>query len=118
MGTFDTIKKQERELSKLSQALLPKKNTVIPHDWLKYSSSHYQAHLERIEDYLLEGPGIWWRHTENGVEFLDIEISNLSTTPILHYFRKESMSDVDIHLLEKWEACLDNQYNYQLNKLH
>ena len=48
-----TIQKQESEVLKLAQALPPKENTVIPLAWLQNSSVHYQAHLERIGDYLL-----------------------------------------------------------------
>jgi len=32
----------------------------IPHQWIRKHSTHYQAHLERISDYLKFGQGVWW----------------------------------------------------------
>lgn len=57
--TSNTMQEQESEVSKVAKALPPKQNTVIPLAWLQHSSVHYQAHLERIGDYLLQGKGVW-----------------------------------------------------------
>ena len=48
---------------KLARVLPPKLT------WLQTSLVHYQAHLERISDYLLEGPSMWWQYVDDGVEF-------------------------------------------------
>ena len=66
--TSDTLQTQESEVSKVAQALLPKQDTIIPLAWLQHSSVHYQAHLERTSDYLLQGKGVWWDY-DDGVEF-------------------------------------------------
>ena len=71
VAEISTMQKQESEVLKLAQTLRVKENTVIPLEWLQHTSVHYQAHLERISDYLLQGPGVWWRYVENGVEFFD-----------------------------------------------
>ena len=103
-----TVKAQESEILKLAKALPPKQNTVIPLAWLQNSSVHYQAHLERISDYLLQGAGMWWRFVSNGVEFFDAHTPNpLLQAPPIHHFRSTSMGDVDVYLLSKWEQCLD-----------
>ena len=103
-----TVKAQESEVLKLAKAFPPKQNTVIPLVWLQNSSVHYQAHLERIGDYLLQGAGMWWRFVSNGVEFFDAHTPNpLLQAPPIHHFRSTSMGDVDIYLLSKWEQCLD-----------
>ena len=69
----DTIALQESEIKTLAKALGPMRNTVIPNYILDQMSTYYQAHLERISDYLAPGPGVWWRRTSEGVEFLDGE---------------------------------------------
>lgn len=61
---------QDGEVHKLAQTLPVKHNIVIPRSWLE--SVHYQAHLERISDYLLSGPGGWWQQTQDGVKFVDV----------------------------------------------
>ena len=59
---------------------------------------HYQAHLERIGDYLSEGIGIWWQHTSSGIEFFDAQSKIPSAIPSLHH--------VEYYLLTQWERCL------------
>ena len=46
------------------------KNTVFPHHMLEKFSEHYQAHLERISDYILLGPGVWWSELPEGMMVL------------------------------------------------
>ena len=108
--TLDTLQKQESEVYKVAQALPPKHNTIIPLTWLQNCSVHYQAHLERISDYLLLGKGMWWDFVEDGIEFFDISHpTHLPSFPILQHFRSVSMADVDLHLLSKWEQCVDKK---------
>ena len=49
-----TIKKQESEVEVLAKIIHQRGNTVIPQVWLHNASIEYQAHLERISDYLLQ----------------------------------------------------------------
>ena len=108
----NTVKNQESEVLKLAQALRGKENTVIPMEWLQHMSVHYQAHLEMISDYLLQGPGIWWQYVEDGVEFFDVHIPHpqLQTqTPSAHHFRSLTLGDVDTYLLSKWEQCQEEK---------
>ena len=70
-GKATGIDTQESEVGNIVQTLGRKKNLVIPHSWCNSNSSQYLAHLERIGDYLVPGPGIWWQETSNGFEFFD-----------------------------------------------
>jgi hypothetical protein len=79
------------------------KNTVFPQSLLENSAQHYQAHLERIGDYLLHGPGVWWKKVAGGIMFLE-ELSR-QEGPTLQYFRSTSLTDVQIYLQQQWEAC-------------
>ena len=40
-------------------------------DWIQCHQQQFQSHLERIVDYLVNGPGKWWIKKEYGVEFQD-----------------------------------------------
>ena len=51
----DTVEVQEKEVSRLAQCLLPKKNTTIPKEWIENYSVHNQANFERISDFCCQG---------------------------------------------------------------
>ena len=82
----ETIHKQDSEVSKLVRALPPKRNTLIPREWIEHSPVNYQAHLERIGDYLLPGPGVWWQYVDSGVEFFDVDTPGNPLNPTLNHF--------------------------------
>ena len=63
------VQTQESEISKYAGILPLTKNTQIPFEWLEQFPVHYQAHLERIGDYLSQGIGVWWQYTSSGIEF-------------------------------------------------
>ena len=103
----NTLKIQESEIHKLAYVLESTPNTLIPQSWIDTNPYLYQAHLERISDFLVPGPGVWWQHTAAGIEFFD---SYLSPTehlegPHLHHVRSASLADIDIYLHKKWEEC-------------
>ena len=101
-----TIRKQESEVEKLAAIIHQKQNTIIPQTWMNNKSIHYQAHLERIGDYLLQGRGMWWDYVDSGVEFYDIQMPNPpSLLPQLQHFRSTTLGDVELYLLSQWEQC-------------
>ena len=102
---------QEGEIHNLAQTLGPNANTIIPYSWLSSNPTLHQAHLERIGDFLLPGPGVWWRYTHDGIEFHD-SLSSQSQHPEgpdIHHVRSASLSDIDIYLHHKWEECCCRQ---------
>ena len=103
--------KQETSVSKLADSLPPYGNTIISEDLVKKHIRAWQSHLERINDFLLPGNGIWWRNDEKGnMEFLDGEIAVSSHTegPLLHHFRSSSFSREEEYLRKCWNECLEN----------
>ena len=56
-GSTTTMKKQEGEVTTLAAALKPPSNTVVTKEWVQNHPYLWQAHLERITDYLVHGPG-------------------------------------------------------------
>ena len=65
----DTLKEQQSRLGKLARCLPPAQNTIIPHRVILKYPHAYQAHLEKIADFLFCGEGSWWRHVLSGIEF-------------------------------------------------
>ena len=104
------LEAQEGEITKLAKAVSLKQNTIIPKQWLQQSPRQYQGHLERISDFLVTGPGKWWREVDNGIEFFDVSLPSPSLPPhqMFHY-RSTNLTDIDVYLLSKWEECLDNE---------
>ena len=104
----DSVKEQESRLGKLACCLTPPENTVIPHRVILKYPQAYQAHLERISDFLHCGEGIWWRHILRGVEFLDApdERQWNDKGPPLHHFRSHTLQSEGQYLRDCWNECL------------
>ena len=104
----DSVKEQESRLGKLARCLTPPENTVIPHRVILKYPQAYQAHLERISDFLHCGEGIWWRHILRGVEFLDApdERQWNDKGPPLHHFHSHTLQSKEQYLRDCWNECL------------
>lgn len=84
---------------------------------LEKVSEHYQAHVHlehiiMISDYLLRGPGIWWKQTPQGIVFLDgsDEKEYQDNGPTLQHFRSMSSIEVELqaHLLQPVGSLLQH----------
>ena len=68
-----------RSLSRIRITGCPKKatfslvirGTVIPDNYIESRKSSFQAHLERISNFLIPGPGVWWEKGNGTVVFRD-----------------------------------------------
>ena len=87
-----TVAKQESQVSKLAKSLGLCTDTIIPMPVVKKHARSWQAHLQRIADFLLPGKGIWWCQKEGGIEFFDLPCSlkDRSEGPTLHYYRSSN----------------------------
>lgn len=54
---------ENREITRLAK-VIEGFNTFIPPALMTTIPAQYQAHLERIADFLLQGPGVWWKPCE------------------------------------------------------
>lgn len=54
----NTLQKQEGEVCSLAPSLSPFRNTIFTKQWAKEHAFVWQAHLERISDFLLCGPQV------------------------------------------------------------
>lgn len=104
----NTIEKQESEVTKLASTLAPKSNTTLSKKWTEQHSSHFQAHLERISDYLILGKGVWWKENKSSITFYDVDQSQ-KPGPQVQHFRNTDMLQVRESLLTLWQECCDQQ---------
>lgn len=109
-GSENVIATQESQIKSLSTALGPMENTIFPKSMLQNAAQHYQAHLEQISDYLIHGPGVWWKETPEGIMFLDgsNESDYQDAGPTLQHFRSTSLSQIDLYLQQQWEVCCNS----------
>ena len=80
----------------------------------------WQAHLERISDFLRVGRGVWWDTNENGdTHFFDWKGSpeSLEAGPVLHHFRSCSFKSEESYLKECWLKCLEQKCDLPINRL-
>ena len=106
-GTHSVIASQESQIKSISAAVGPMENTIFSNSILENSSEHYQAHLERVSDYLVPGPGVWWKRVPNGIMFLDgsSEDDFKDLGPVLHHFGSTSMTEICLYVQQQWEVC-------------
>lgn len=100
--------RQQAQVSNLAKCLPIPKNTVIPLAIIRKHSREWQAHLQHISDFLLEGEGVWWGYTEDGVEFHDVtkHPDPLERGPELHHFRSQTLTQEENYLKRCWSMCL------------
>ncbi len=116
-STSDT---QEAYVSKLASSLPNFGNTVIPKQMLAKNYRPWQAHLERICDFLLAGEGIWWRTCNNGdIEFFDAKGNSEAVPkgPTLHHFRSSNFKKEEAYLKCCWQACLEKKIKMPIEVL-
>jgi hypothetical protein len=124
MGAYhsdNSVTKQQAHISNLAKSLPPLGNTVVPFVTLASSSSSWQAHLERISDFLIVGKDIWWSSNEEGdLEFFDGKNTGVdvrSEGPKLHHFRSSDFKEEEAYLTKCWSMCLEAKIPLPLHVL-
>ena len=121
-GERNAIQEQESRLGRLLKCLPKAENSIIPHRVLLKYPYAYQAHLERISDFLLCGEGARWRHTVSGIEFIDVNTPDedprgAETLPLLHHFRSHTLKSESTYLQDEWNLGRKAQNIYLPRKL-
>ena len=115
-----TNAKQQTSVTKLVQTIPNIGNSIFPQHLIAKYLPAWQAHLERISDYLLPGEGIWWKRKMDGsIEFFDGETSPFSNSqgPLLHHFRSTNFTEEQLYLKTCWEKCLQNKQAIPITQL-
>ena len=110
--SVSSVEKQQAHVSKLASSLPSFPNTIIPKEMLVNHPSSWQAHLERISDYLLAGKGVWWNESDNGdINFFDAKgnVESSEAGPLLHHFRSSSFKSEESYLKKCWLECLEQK---------
>lgn len=116
-GYQAVVSNQQKQVSKLASALPAFGNSSFPTSFLIKHSSSWQAHLEKVSDFLLPGKGVWWNESNEGcMEFFDAKGNpeNQPSGPELHHFRSTSFQAEEKYLNNCWKSCLDKQVNLPL----
>ncbi|KXJ06972.1 hypothetical protein AC249_AIPGENE76 [Exaiptasia diaphana] len=107
-GDKDEVQIQEKEIKKIACHLPKLSNIVVEKEVMVKRAKEWQAHLMQIADFLVPGPGVWWKWEANGsVEFFDSskEPDSKAKGPTLHHFRSSSIKNELSFLKKSWEKC-------------
>ena len=100
---------QENKLRRFSNSLPEFHDTLIPAYILEKYPHEWQAHVERISDFLYpESEGAWWQYGGENVLFHDsgIHPNTRPDGPLLHHLRSSSLRK-EVYLEGCWSKCLD-----------
>ena len=95
------------------------KDTVLTEEFIQTNSSVVQAHLERIADYLLPGPGVWWVREGTTIRFLDgaTQPSTHQEGPKLAHFRSTTVQNELEQVKVSWQQCIERHIELPLTQL-
>ena len=102
-GVTDSLMPEESVIGKIATVLQKAPKSYFSKDWIQCHQQQFQSHLERIADYLVDGPGKWWIEKEDGVEFQD---QGSHSTICSDHFHSTNMAAISLKLHTCWEQCL------------
>ena len=83
-------------------------NSLFTYNYIQKNSADWQAHLQRISDFLIFGENIWWKKTEFGIEFFDLdEPETIDQKPRVHHFRSSTIKSISNELEKHWISIID-----------
>ena len=81
---------------------------MFTYGYIQNNSADWQAHLQRISDFLIFGGNIWWKKTEFGIELFDNEPEKIELKPKIHHFRSSNINLVATELKKLWLPIVEN----------
>ena len=64
-----SVTAKDSKVTKAAKHLAKYPGTSIHKDFLSHRSSSWQAHLEKVCNYLIPGPEVWWKEANNPLYF-------------------------------------------------
>ena len=93
-------------------------NSLFEFEYIRTHSDDWQAHLERISDFLVFGEGVWWQKTDFGIEFFDRDSPNeIFQQPKVHHFRNDNIKTVISDLKKHWSTILQARIPIPVNEI-
>jgi hypothetical protein len=108
-GTLtSSISANQTKVQTAAKSLSGYKGTVVEKEFIRCHKSSWQAHLERISNYLVHGPNIWWN--DDGRSYIfhdgDHDPDFHPIGPKLHHFRSFTIQNVLREKHESWKKIL------------
>ena len=96
-------------VQKVATRILSYKGTCVTKAFISGRSHSWQAHLQRISGYLINGP-LWWRTTNDGYAFFDgdDDPDYQADSQTLSHFRSSTIQDVEQRCERNWKIILDS----------
>ena len=93
--------------------------TIIKKEFIKSRLQSWQAHLQRISQYLKCGEGVWWSQDQDVYRFHDseLDLDNHHEGPKLKHFRHTTLSDVYKHNKEVWRDVVTSGVNLPTERI-
>ena len=107
-GMYDCMCAPSSKISKESQGIkqYTMQNTFIEKAFISKRMASWQAHLQRISQFLLPGEGVWWKNKQSGYEFMDrFEVSSMTGPNLLH-FRNANLFDIPKRNTIAWNSLV------------
>ena len=120
---YEFDKKQSsilRDISKIAKKVRETQyNSLFTYDYIEQNSADWQAHLQRISDYLILGKNIWWKMTEFGIEFFDVDNApkKIELKPKVHHFRSSNMKTAANELEKNRSSIVDQNICILIHKI-
>jgi hypothetical protein len=103
----DYVKHQESVISHQAKFLPKSGNSTFNIDFVLKRSTLFQAHYQRIADFMLGGQDMWWSLSDGMLTFHDgPEEPDFRAYPPLRNFRSMSCSNQQSLLAEDWRMCV------------
>ena len=104
-----SVNEADSQVSRAAANIAAFKGSKFSKCFVEYRLHSWQAHLERISLFLLEGEGVWWKEF-NGIYYFmdgDDDPNYHSHGPTLLHFRTASLNDVVTRQKNSWKQILD-----------
>lgn len=104
------MSQQESMVKRATASLKAFGRTKIPKAFIAECTSSWQAHLEQISHYLLEGEGIWWKEMADSYVFFDGEddLHFHPSGPKFKHFRQHDLKEIYSQKNATWEKLLQD----------
>lgn len=98
-----------KKISQEARAVYISQNTKISLHYISQRLDSWQAHLEDLSCYLIEGEGAWWKCTdqEQTFEFLDVNLDEHPVHPKLQHYRTSELAELKMMKVQAWKDIIN-----------